>query len=169
MQKSRKEKTTPKNIPKPSSEELKKRIAELKKKRDSYLAGWQRCRADFLNYKKDEGKRLQLLVDYEKEEWALEMIAILEQFEKARQELKDKTPAIEGFLQIEKYFKDFLRGQGIEEIKSEKGKVFNPEIEEAVETEKTEDSPEGTILEIIQKGYKYKDKIIRPSRVKVAG
>lgn len=147
----------------------KSRIEQIKEERDKYLAGWQRCRADFLNYKKQESERLGALVDYEKEEWALELLAVIDQFEKAKEEAaKDKSAVIEGFLQIKKYFEDFLRRQGIKEIQTREGEIFNPEAEEAIETVAQESAEEGEILKVIQKGYQYKDKVIRPARVRVA-
>ncbi len=147
----------------------KSRIEQIKEERDRYLAGWQRCQADFLNYKKQESERLRALVDYEKEEWALELLTVLDQFEKAKEEAaKDKNAVIEGFLQIQKYFEDFLKRQGIKEIQTKIGDIFNPEVEEVIETAKKEGAKEGEILKVIQKGYKYKDKVIRAARVRAA-
>ena len=145
-----------------------KDLKALKQEKDKYLAGWQRCQADFLNYKTEEGARLKALIDYEIEDWAHELLAVIDQFNRAKQEVKEKTSVIQGFLQIEQYFKNFLKSKDIEEIKTEIGKVFNPEIEEAVETEEKKGAKDGEILAIIQKGYKHKEKVIRPTRVKVA-
>lgn len=147
----------------------KEKTAKIKEERDKYLAGWQRCRADFLNYKKNEGERLKSLVDFEKEEWALELLNVIDHFEKAKEQVgKEKDSVIEGFLQIQKYFEGFLRRQGVEKIESKEGEVFNPETDEVIETEEEEDKKQGEILKIIQQGYKYKNKIIRPTRVRVA-
>ena len=145
-----------------------KELKALKQEKDKYLAGWQRSQADFSNYKTEEGKRLKALIDYEIEEWAHELLVVIDQFDRARQEVKEKTSVIQGFLQIEEYFKDFLKSKDIEEIKSEIGKAFNPEIEEAVEIGEKKGAKDGDILAIVQKGYKHKDKVIRPTRVKVA-
>ncbi|MBU4023477.1 nucleotide exchange factor GrpE [Patescibacteria group bacterium] len=145
-----------------------KDLKALKQEKDKYLAGWQRCQADFLNYKKAEAERLNALVDYEIEDWAHELLIVIDQLDRARQEVKEKTSVIQGFLQIEEYFINFLKSKDIKEIKTEVGKLFNPEIEEAVETEEKKGAKDGEILAIIQKGYKHKNKIIRPTRVKVA-
>jgi len=145
-----------------------KNLKALQEEKNKYLAGWQRCQADFLNYKKAEAERLNALVDYEKEDWAHDLLSVIDLLDRAKQEVKQKTSVIEGFLQVEEYFKNFLKSKGIEEIKSEVGKIFNPEIEEAVETGEKKEAKEGEILTIVQKGYKHKDKVIRPTRVKVA-
>jgi molecular chaperone GrpE len=150
---------------------LSKKFKKIQQEKDEYLGLLQRCKADFLNYKMGEGERLKQLIDYEKEEWVLELLSILDYFEKAREEIpkKDKDSLVlEGFLQIQRYFENFLKKQGIEEIEVKKGVKFNPNFEEVIETVEDNKKEDGTILEIIQKGYKYGDKIIRPTRVKVS-
>ena len=147
-----------------------KKKTEKVKEKDKYLAYAQRCRADFLNYKKEEAERFKKMVDYEKEGWALELLSILDQFERARDEISKKkadAELLEGFLQIEKYFEDFLSRQGVAEIETEIGQKFDPNFEEVIETVEDK-AEEGTILEIIQKGYQYKGKVIRPARVRVS-
>jgi molecular chaperone GrpE len=147
----------------------KEKIAKIKEERDKYLAGWQRCRADFLNYKKQEIERLKDLIDFEKEGWALELLNIIEHFEKAKEQIgKEKNSIIEGFLQIQKYFESFLKSQGVKKIEREEGDIFSPETDEVMEIEERQDKKEGEILKIIQQGYDYKNKIIRPTRVRVA-
>ena len=147
------------------------KIKEVEKERDQYLAYAQRCKADFLNYKDKEGKRLRAFIDYEKEDWVLELLSILDQFERAGKEAPKKKQCstfIEGFFQIKKYFGDFLEKQGIKEVETHIGKTFDPNFEEAIEIIEDKEKKDGTILEIIQKGYRYNKKIIRPTRVKVS-
>jgi len=133
-------------------------------KEQEYLSGWQRCQADFLNYKKDEGVRLNALVDYKIEEWAIEILKIIDLFERAEMETK-KTKETEGFLHIKKYFESFLFNQEIEKINTKIGDKFNPEFEEVLETK--EGDEDGVIIDIIQKGYTFNNKVIRPTRIKV--
>lgn len=152
-------------------QELPQKLEEIQKERDKMLAGWQRCRADFLNYKKEEAERFKQFVDYEKEDWLLGLLPILDHFERAKAEVvkSPKDPSIfDGFLQIQKSFEDFLKREGLEEIKTELGKKFDPNFEEVMETEVDKEKEDGTILAILQKGYKFKGKVIRPTRVKVS-
>jgi len=162
-----KSKKNKKAKPKASSQELK----QTQKQKQEYLSAWQRCSADFLNYKKEEGERFQRMLDYQKEERALELLSILDHFERAKKgvtkEEKDSS-VLEGFLQIQKYFESFLKKQGVRELKTEIGRKFEPRFEEVIETVEDKEKEEGTILEIIQKGYQYKEKIIRPTRVRVS-
>ena len=96
-------------------------LAECEQKAAEYLAGWQRSRADFLNYKKEEMERISDLLNYAREEMILKVLPILDSFELAEVRLSDdfkKDDNIKGFLQIRMQLKDFLRGLGLEEIKA---------------------------------------------------
>lgn len=149
---------------------LDKKIKQLEEEKSKYLAGWQRSQADFSNYKKEEIERFKIMVDFEKEEWILELLNILNLLEKAESDIKEQDKeysVIEGFLQIKKYFRDFLIKQGVKEIESEPGKVFDPHFEEAIEAIEDNEKEEGTIMEVIQKGHLFKERVIRPARVKV--
>lgn len=145
----------------------KEKLKKCKKEKDEYLAGWQRSRADFINYKKEERERIEKILKHANENLILKILPALDNFEKAIQEAKNaKGGLIEGFLQIENQLKEILRKEGVERIKAI-GKEFNPEVHEAVEEVET-DEESGIIVEEIQPGYKYKGKVIRPSKVKVA-
>ena len=150
--------------------EIQAEIQQLEKEKNEFLAYAQKCKADFLNYKKEENQRIDKLIDYEKTGWFLELLRILDHFELARQQtLKHAhNPSIfDGFFHIQKSLEKFLREQGLEEIPTQIGKKFDPNFEEVVDTE-TKEGEDGEILEIVQKGYKFRDRIIRPARVKVS-
>jgi molecular chaperone GrpE len=149
---------------------LDKKIKKLEEETAKNLSGWQRSQADFLNYKKEEIERFKKMVDFEKEEWIMELLNIISLFEKAESDIKERDrehSVIEGFVQIKKYFEDFLIKQGVKEIESESGKIFNPHFEEVIETIEDNKKEEGTITEIIQKGYSFKERVIRPAHVRV--
>lgn len=154
------------------SKEFSKKLKQIEEEKEEYLAYAQRCKADFLNYKKKEGERFKKIIDHEKEEWIIQILPILDHFEKAKKEAskrKEGNPVLEGFLQIQKYFEEFLRRQGIKEIETEIGAKFSPVFEEVIETTKNKKKgEEGIVLEIIQKGYLIEEKVIRPARVRVS-
>lgn len=110
-------------------------------KEKEYLAGWQRCKADFLNYKKEEKKRLEEFKKYANEDLILEILPILDGLDMGLKELK--------------------KALKIKEINIKKGERFNPEIHEAI----TGDGQE--VDKVLQKGYALNDKVIRPSKVKL--
>jgi molecular chaperone GrpE len=159
------------------SEELKKEIEELKKKleeveklKNEYLAGWQRARADFLNYKKEELERLGEMVKYAGENLILKILPILDNFEIAEKKLPENLKNdenVKGILQIKNQILNFLKEQGVEEIKSI-GERFDPNFHEVVEEVEAKDKEPGTIVEEIQKGYKINDRLLRPAKVKVS-
>lgn len=158
-------------------EQLKKKVEELEKKlketeelKNQYLQGWQRARAEFLNYKKEEAQRMKEILDYAKEPLILEILPILDNFELAEKTLKEeskKSPEIQGFLLIKKQFQEFLKKQGVEEIES-LHKKFDPLCHEVVEEVDTDEFETGTVVEEIQKGYKINNRVLRPAKVKVA-
>lgn len=150
--------------------DLKEKLKECQKVRDEYLASWQRERADFLNYKKGELERVAELVKYADTGIILKILPILDNFEKAEQEIpleKQKDKLLEGVLQIKRQFKDFLKNQGIEEIKTV-GENFDPNFHEAVEMADSKEGESGKVIEEVKKGYKLQGQVIRPAKVKVS-
>jgi molecular chaperone GrpE len=152
-------------------EELRKNLEECQKLKEEYLASWQRARADLLNYKKEEMTRVGELLKYTNESLILKILPILDNFDLAiRQQEKnadEKTKAlIEGFIKIKKQLEDFLREQGVEEIKTV-GERFDPNFHEAVEIVEKEGEKD-IILEELQKGYMLGSRLLRPAKVKVA-
>lgn len=148
-------------------EKLKK--CELEKQ--EYLAGWQRAKADFINARKeDEERRMEFLKFCEKN-MILEILALADSFERLfgdnqNFEKIDKNTRI-GIENIYAQLMDILKKRGVEPMKDE-GKKFNPEEHESLIEEKI-DNPEkeGIILDIIRKGYKMNDVIIRSAQVKI--
>ena len=153
---------------------------DLEKQKAEYLAGWQRERADFLNYKKEEMERIKGFMVYAGMESVLKILPILDNFDVAEKKLNEelkKDENIKGFLQIKNQILEFLKSQGIEEIKSvgdspshkasdEQGK-FDPKYMEAVEEVEVEGRESGVVIEEIQKGYKINGELLRPAKVKI--
>ena len=152
---------------KQDTEELKKELEDCQKKSEEYLAGWQRARADFLNYKKEEMERIGEILKYAGEELILKILPILDSFEKAEKEIPEdkKDKYLEGFLQIKRQMQDFLKNQGVEEIKTG-GEKFDPNFHEVVAEREGKES-EGMIVEEVKKGYILNGKVIQPAKVKV--
>ncbi|HXK32062.1 MAG TPA: nucleotide exchange factor GrpE [Candidatus Paceibacterota bacterium] len=149
-------------------ENLKKKLEECLKQKDEYLAGWQRARADFLNYKKEEMERITALLAYAGEELILKIIPILDNFELIEKKLPEglkKDENVKGILQLKNQILDFLKNQGVEEMKTA-GEKFDPNLHEAIETKEGGES--GVIIEEIQKGYIINGRLLRPAKVKVA-
>jgi len=159
-------------------QELQKKLEECEKLKNEYLAGWQRARADLLNYKKEELARVGELIKYADVGIILKILPILDNFDIALQNpalskegtglggQAENSRIIDGFLQIKKQFQEFLKSQGVEEIKSIRER-FDPNLHEVVEEIETKDKEPGIIVEEIQKGYTINGRLLRPAKVKV--
>ena len=151
-------------------EELKKKLEETEKLKNEYLAGWQRARADLINYKKEEMERVGSFIKIAQEGLIFEFLPILDNFDIAEKNIKKELKEndnVKGLLQIKQQILDFLKKKGVEEIKSV-GEKFNPAYHEVVEEVDTDEFETGTIVEEVQKGYKIDGRILRPAKVKVA-
>lgn len=149
---------------------IKKQLEESQKLRDEYLDSWKRERAAFLNYKKEEAERVGEFVKFANQELISKILPILDNIYIAEKKLpKDlkNNQWVEGILKIKSQILDFLKNQGIEEIKC-LGEKFDPNFQEAIEEVKKSDSESGIIIEEIKKGYLLHDKVIRPAKVKIA-
>ncbi|MDD5696693.1 MAG: nucleotide exchange factor GrpE [Candidatus Pacebacteria bacterium] len=145
----------------------KKELEECEKKKQEFFSGWQREKADFINYKKKEGERLMEITEAMKEELLFKLLPVLDSFNLAEKNipLKEKDDKnLKGLLLIKKQLEDFMRSEGVEEILC--SKEFNPALHEAV-GEIAGESEEGTIAEEMEKGYQFKGTVIRPAKVKV--
>jgi molecular chaperone GrpE len=150
-------------------EYFKKQLKECQKLKEEYLAGWKRARADLLNYKKEEMERIDGLMRYANEELILKILPILDNLEIAEKKLPEnlrKDESVKGILQIKTQILDFLKSQGVEEIKTI-GEKFDPNFQEAIEEIGAKDKEPGIVIEEIKKGYKLQGKVIRPAKIKV--
>ncbi|MFH1656486.1 MAG: nucleotide exchange factor GrpE [Candidatus Nealsonbacteria bacterium] len=151
-------------------EELNEEFDKIMAERDEYLFGWKREKADFINYKKEEGDRIKKIIKYSNEEIVLNILPILDNLFIAENNIPkdlENNEWVKGLMQIKNQILDFLKNYGIEEIKSV-GEKFNPEFHEAIEQIKKKDSESGTIIQEIKRGYILNNKTIRPASVRVA-
>lgn len=168
----KKEKKEGEDIKKKELKELKEIKAQLEnclKEKEQYLNGWKRARADFLNYKKAEGERLQDLVKYANKEFLLKLLPVLDALTISEKEIPDdlKDNAwVKGLLNTKKIILNFFKEQGVKEIKAV-GEKFDPNLHEAVEVVELPDKESGIIVEEIKKGYLFEEKVLRPAKVKV--
>jgi len=137
------------------------------REREEYLNGWKKERADFINYKKAEKERMEAFLKFSSENLIVRLLPILDSFSRAKESLNPNSKEIAGLIQIEKQFMNFLKSEGVEEIKV-KGKKFNPVTAEALEQSKSKKYKPGIVTKVIRKGYKLKGKVIRPAQVKIS-
>lgn len=143
------------------------RLAKCERDRDEYLAGWQRAKADFINYKKSELTRLQEIARYGNEDLIQDLIPALDNFDLGLRALEKAGPVEKGVYMIRTQIEDILKQWGLTRIPVKIGDPFDPSFAEAI-AEAESDEPPGTIIEEIEAGYRLHDKILRPVRVKVS-
>ena len=146
-----------------------KQVSFSQNKEAEYLAGWQRERADFINYKKEEVERIKAWLEYAAAETNLKILSVLDSFHLAEKSLPDDLKSneyVKGLLQIKSPLEGFLKEQGISEIKSV-GEKFDPFWHEAVEQVSQPEKESDTIVEEIRKGYTINGKLLRPAKVKI--
>ena len=137
------------------------------KKRDEYLAGWKRCMADFENYKKRQLESNRFLGNHAKEEIIQKLLPVVDNFEASVAHVpKDSTndPWVIGITHIQKQIENILEESSVKVIETKVGDEFDPEIHEAIQR-KGEKSKTNKIKEVVQKGYKIGDRIIRAVKV----
>jgi molecular chaperone GrpE len=149
---------------------LQEQLAAAQSQAREYLEGWQRARADFVNYKKRVERELQDSYQNAGVDLLTRMFPILSDFERAMSnrpaELQDHT-WLEGITLIQKKFQKLLEDNGVVEI-NPTGQPFDPNLHEAVGTDEDTAVQSGYVTAILQKGYRVGDKVLRPALVRVA-
>ena len=145
---------------------LKQILAEEKAKAEANLAGWQRAQADFINYKRRTEQEKEEISHFAKATLILGLLSVLDDLERAFAAIPPRlaqTSWADGIKLIWDKLRTTLEAQGLSEIKAA-GEPFDPHLHEAVRQDKGED---GVVIAEVQKGYKFNDRIIRPSKVVV--
>ncbi len=144
------------------SDKLKQLEEKLKEAEDKYL----RLYADFENFRKRSLKEKTDALIYASSPIMEKLINVVDNFDRALTDSEDDSPLCEGMKMVQKQLNEILSSEGLKEIKTT-GEQFDPNIHNAVMVENNADVPDEQIVNELQKGYVYKDKVIRPSMVTV--
>ena len=149
------------------NEELLKENEELKAKLDEALRAYAKCEND----KKILQKEADAYADYAYEKFARDLLPVVDSLELAiahSGDIEDKAEAFDKLLEgVELTLKkmlDVFKNHGVEPVEHEE---FNPELHQAIQHVQSDEHEEGAIVDIYQKGYKLKNKLIRPSMVTI--
>jgi molecular chaperone GrpE len=147
---------------------LEGRLAEAEGQRDEYLADLQRLAADFDNYRKRVNREQAALVTRAHERLVGHLLPVLDDLERALEaaEAHDEAQVIEGVRLVRQSLIAALEREGLEEIGAD-GK-FDPHVHEAMLTQPAPDVEQGDVVQVLQKGYRLGDHVLRPARVVVA-
>ncbi len=144
--------------------DLEEKLAATLKQRDEYLAGWQRAKADFINYRKEEMKHLEEVAQYGSQDLIRDLISVLDNFDLGLRALENHGPVEKGVYLIRTQIEDILKKRGLTKIDIKEGDMFDPAVAEAL-SEIPSDKPAGSIVEVIEQGYRLHEKVLRPARV----
>ena len=170
---------------------LEVQLAEAETKRDEYLADLQRLAAEFENYRKRAAREQERLVSHAHARLVRELLPVLDDLERAAKppirdpetdrgsraevppreldapNLQSEYEALrEGVRLVEKSLRSALAKEGLAEIATDG--AFDPHVHEALLTQRREGADPGSVLEVVQRGYRIGDKVVRPARVIVA-
>ena len=151
-------------------ETCEEKIAKLELELQEWKNSYTRKLAEFQNFTRRKEAEVSEMKKYASEGIILKVldnIDNLERAEKASLETKNFDALVEGVNMILRNLKYMLSEEGVEEIEAEEGVEFNPYEHQAIMTESKEELKENDIVQVFQKGYKLKGKIIRPAMVTV--
>jgi len=147
---------------------LKQSLVDAEAKAEANLAGWQRAQADFINYKRRTEQEKEEISQFTRAMLMLDLLPALDDLERAFAAIPPRLAKfgwVDGIRLIWSKLQTTLKAQGLSEIEAV-GEPFDPHLHEAVRQDK---GKEGVVIEEVQKGYKFRDRVIRPSKVVVGG
>lgn len=144
----------------------KEEIEAMNKKANDAEEKFLRAQADLINYRKRKDEETNRLLKFANEDLITEILPIIDNFERALSLESSDTKLLDGMKMVYNTLLQTLEKYGVKEIES-LGKPFDPMVHNAVLTETDDSKEQDTILEVLQKGYILKDKVIRPAMVKV--
>jgi molecular chaperone GrpE len=142
-------------------------IAKVVAERDEYLGLAQRVQADFENYRKRAVRDQERLVAHAHERLVRELLPILDGLERALEagEQHEEAKLLDGVRLVEQALRGALAKEGLVEIETDG--AFDPHVHEALLAQPSDAEP-GTVIEVLQKGYRLGDHVLRPARVIIA-
>lgn len=148
----------------PEPDEL-ERVTE---ERDRYLDSLQRLKAEFDNYRKRNDRERQTVALAATREVVRGLLPVMDNLERAVAALGDRgDDIVAGLEMVRGQLGGLLTGHGVEEIPAH-GQAFDPMVHEAIASVPATGQVEGTVVEVIEKGYRQSDHVLRPTRVVVA-
>jgi molecular chaperone GrpE len=143
-------------------------LAQTTRERDEYLDALQRLKAEFDNYRKRAARDQSALVERATERLVRELVPVVDDLERALEAAAahEEAKLEDGVRLVHRALADALAREGLTEIATDG--AFDPHAHEALLAQPSEE-PEGTVIQVLQKGYRLGDRVLRPARVVVAG
>jgi molecular chaperone GrpE len=152
-------------------ESLKSELETTKAQADEYLAGLQRERAEFSNYRRRTAEEREQMLGLAGEDLIRKVLAIADDFDLA---IENRPPElagdgwVEGVTAIDRKLRALLDSEGVKTIEAGAGAPFDPRRHEAIATVPGTGRAEGEIVDVVRRGYMLRDRVLRPALVAVA-
>lgn len=152
-------------------EGLKGELDAARKQAEEYLAGLQRERAEFLNYKRRTAEEREASLGLASESLLRKVLALADDFDRAIEARPDELaadPWVEGIAAIDRKLRVLLESEGVSPIEAAVGGRFDPREHEAIAHVEGSGRPEGEVVGEVQRGYRIRERVLRPALVAVA-
>lgn len=152
-------------------EQLKEQVLKLQQERDELIEKIKFSQAELVSYRMRKDEETANLLKYASQDLISELVPLIDNFEAAiKLASKSDNPEVSkyltGFQLMYNTYVDVLKKYGVEEI-SRVGELFDPKLEQAMVAEAHPEMEDEVVLEVLQKGYKLRDRVIRPASVKI--
>lgn len=150
-------------------EELTHELEQARAAAEEHRYNWQRSAADFANYKRRTDEERVSLTAFSTASLITKLLSVLDDFDRALESVpEDAHDAwIDGVKLVERKLRTVLEGEGVSAIEAV-GEQFDPNLHEAVVHEETAEFPDNEVIGEVQRGYRLRDRVLRPSLVRVA-
>lgn len=153
-----------KTVEESQEESLATELQLERQKNEELLLRLKYLQADFENYRKRVSRETEAVVKFANEALIARLLPVLDDFDAALSHIDEE--ASEGVRMVRDNFFDALRSAGVEEIPAE-GRAFDPYLHDCVQQAADSDLEEGSIKEVVRKGYRLQDRVLRPAQVVV--
>ena len=150
-------------------EDMQRVLDETREQSDEHLRGMQRAAADFANYRRRVDEEREGLSQFSNALLIGKLLAVLDDFDRALETVPPGTNEgwVDGVRLVERKLRALLEAEGVTPIEA-LGQPFDPNLHEAVVYEETADHPDNQVIGELQRGYRLRDRVLRPSLVRVA-
>jgi molecular chaperone GrpE len=151
-------------------EPIQSELESIQAQADEYLDGWQRARAEFANYKRRIEREQAEARDRIAGNTLIRFLGVMDDLERALKDRPsdgDAASWAEGIELIYRKLSALFIAEGVEEILAD-GTSFDPALHEALSHEESDEHAEGQVIEVVQRGYRMGDRVLRPALVRVA-
>ena len=152
-------------------ERLNGELEAARKSAEEYLVALQRERAEFLNFKRRTAEEREAMLGLAAESLLSKLLTVADDFDRALEARPGQIaddPWVEGISAIDRKLRQLLESEGVRAIEAAPGTAFDPRFHEAIANVPDPGRPEGTIVDEARRGYRLRDRVLRPALVAVS-